>query len=208
MPFESKTKYGTQRDNTELILRTLEGIKRVLSRASVGSATLAEQQSQTTLLTTIDTVLDTIKLDTVNLDVALSTVSTEVTLAALLSELMLKADLTETQPVSIASIPIATGAATLVEQQLQTNELVSIAGDVILLSSINNNLNTISSNTSKENWDKIVGNSTEYTYIPSALNPLTDFLVQTIIYKTGVTTMFTRTFVYDADDNVTSITAT
>lgn len=38
--------------------------------------------------------------------------ATETTLAALLTELALKADLTETQPVSAASLPLPTGAAT------------------------------------------------------------------------------------------------
>lgn len=39
-------------------------------------------------------------------------VATQTTLAALLTELQLKADLTETQPVSAASLPLPTGAAT------------------------------------------------------------------------------------------------
>lgn len=57
-----------------------------------------------------------------------------------------------------------------------------------------------------ENWDKIVGNSTEYTYTPSTLVP-TNFLVASIIYKTGATTILTRTFAYNASDNLISITA-
>lgn len=43
--------------------------------------------------------------------------ATQTTLAALLTELQLKADLTETQPVSLASIPLATGAAIAANQQ-------------------------------------------------------------------------------------------
>lgn len=42
--------------------------------------------------------------------------STETTLAALLTELQLKADLTDTQPVSLASVPLPTGAATSANQ--------------------------------------------------------------------------------------------
>jgi hypothetical protein len=45
---------------------------------------------------------------------------------ALLTELQLKADLTETQPVSVASLPLPTGASTLTEQQTQTTELGAI----------------------------------------------------------------------------------
>lgn len=48
------------------------------------------------------------KLDTLNA----KDFATQTTLAALLTELQLKADLTETQPVSAASLPLPTGAAT------------------------------------------------------------------------------------------------
>ncbi len=41
----------------------------------------------------------------------------------LLTELQLKADLTETQPVSVASLPLPTGSSTLAEQQTQTTAL-------------------------------------------------------------------------------------
>lgn len=47
--------------------------------------------------------------------------ATQATLAALLTELQLKADLTETQPVSAASLPLPSGAATAANQQ--TNAL-------------------------------------------------------------------------------------
>lgn len=69
MPFETKTKYGTQRDNTELILRTLEGIKRVLQSINAagpgGDATLAEQLNQTVELQNMLSEL-TISLNTAN----------------------------------------------------------------------------------------------------------------------------------------------
>jgi hypothetical protein len=59
---------------------------------------------------------------------ALSSVdfATQTTLAALLTELQLKADLTETQPVSLASIPLATGAATEAKQDTGNTSLGSI----------------------------------------------------------------------------------
>ena len=57
-------------------------------------------------------------------------------------------------------------------------------------------------------WDKIVGNSIEFTYYTSVVanNPSGNKNVATAIYKTGATTMFTQTFVYDATDDVLSIT--
>lgn len=47
---------------------------------------------------------------------------------ALLAELQLKADLTETQPVSIASIPLPTGAATEAKQDVGNTSLSNIDG--------------------------------------------------------------------------------
>jgi hypothetical protein len=54
--------------------------------------------------------------------------ATQTTLAALLAELQNKADLSETQPVSMATIPLATGAATATKQDDQTTQLTAIAG--------------------------------------------------------------------------------
>lgn len=54
--------------------------------------------------------LDSILLDTTS--IASEDFATQTTLAALLAELELKADLTETQPVSAAALPLPTGAAT------------------------------------------------------------------------------------------------
>lgn len=56
-----------------------------------------------------------------------------------------------------------------------------------------------------ENWDKIAGNTLEMTYINGTLNP-NEQLLETIVYKTGVTTILTRTFAYDANDNMISST--
>jgi hypothetical protein len=68
-----------------------------------GVSTLAEQQTQTTSLQSIDTQV-----------------------GSLLTELQLKADLTETQPVSLASIPLPTGAATSANQVTTNSSLSSI----------------------------------------------------------------------------------
>jgi hypothetical protein len=53
-------------------------------------------------------------------------------LDSLLTELQLKADLTETQPVSAASLPLPTGASTLGEQQTQTTALGSLLTELQL----------------------------------------------------------------------------
>jgi hypothetical protein len=47
----------------------------------------------------------------------------------LLTELQLKADLTETQPVSVATLPLPSGAATGTKQDAQTALLTTIDGD-------------------------------------------------------------------------------
>jgi hypothetical protein len=63
----------------------------VQSAPIIGAATEAKQDSQIAILNTL---------------------ATQTTLAALLTELELKADLSETQPVSAASLPLPTGAST------------------------------------------------------------------------------------------------
>jgi hypothetical protein len=108
-----------------------------------GVSTLVEQQSQTALLTSIDTEIQSINA---SLDTQLSNVATEATLSALdtkitatnvkldslLTELQLKADLTETQPVSVS------GVATSALQTAGNASLASI--DTKLTSPLTTNL--------------------------------------------------------------------
>jgi hypothetical protein len=55
-------------------------------------------------------------------------------------------------------------------------------------------------------WDKIPGNSKEFTWIDG--NVGSNRLVSVIVYKTGVTTVMTQTLAYDpVTDEVISITA-
>jgi hypothetical protein len=77
-----------------------------------GAATSALQGTGNTSLSSIDTKL--------------SSQATAAKQDLLLAELQLKADLTETQPVSLASIPLATGAATSALQTTGNNSLASI----------------------------------------------------------------------------------
>lgn len=55
--------------------------------------------------------------------------ATQTTLAALLVELQAKADLSETQPVSAASLPLPSGASTEAKQDAAITQLTSIAGE-------------------------------------------------------------------------------
>lgn len=86
---------------------------------TTGLATSANQALEITELQSINTDMNTL----VAVDYA-----TQTTLAALLTELALKADLSETQPVSAASLPLPTGAAT--ETTLST-----VAGDTTSIDS-------------------------------------------------------------------------
>lgn len=58
-------------------------------------------------------------------------------------------------------------------------------------------------------WSTIPGNSEEYTYYTGIVagNPSGNKNVQTVVFKTGVTTIATQTYTWDSDDDVLSITA-
>ena len=90
-----------------------------------GAATSALQTTGNSSLSSIDG-----KLTTLNA----KDFATQTTLAALLTELQLKADLTDTQPVSVASLPLPSGAATSADQTTANNSLSSIDGKLPALS--------------------------------------------------------------------------
>lgn len=77
--------------------------------------------------------------------------ATQTTLAAVLADLQLKADLTETQPVSLASQPLPTGASTEAKQDDVITGLSNIEADVesgnALLTSIDADTSTIAGDT-------------------------------------------------------------
>lgn len=98
-----------------------------LPSGAATEATLATRATESTV--------GLIKSKTDNLDALLSTRATEATLATrateatlsnIFSELQLKADLTETQPVSVTSLPLPTGAATAANQTTANASLSSI----------------------------------------------------------------------------------
>lgn len=101
------------------------GVTQPVSAASLplptGASTSALQTSGNALLTTIDA--DTSTLAAVDF-------ATQTTLASLLTELGLKADLTETQPVSAASLPLPSGAATEATLSTIDADTSTIAGAV------------------------------------------------------------------------------
>lgn len=87
-----------------------------------GAATEAKQDTGNTSLSSIDG-----KFTTLNA----KDFSTSAKQDLLLAELQLKADLTETQPVSLASIPLATGAATEAKQDTGNTSLSGIGTNTV-----------------------------------------------------------------------------
>jgi hypothetical protein len=83
---------------------------------------------------------------------------------------------------------ILAGGAT--ETSLQS--LITIASAIETLAT---NLDTT---TTQASWASIVGNSIELTYN-------TDGNLETVLYKTGATTVFTQTLSYNVDGNLESI---
>lgn len=81
-----------------------------LASLEAKAATETKQDNQITELQAINTELDGQSTTLTSLDG--KDFATQTTLAALLTELQAKADLSETQPVSAASLPLPTGAAT------------------------------------------------------------------------------------------------
>ncbi len=121
--------------------------------APVGGATEAKQDAQIALATTLNTQVskeakqdtqitlattlnakdfatsakqDTAQASLGSIDTKLTSQATAAKQDLLLAELQLKADLTETQPVSLASIPLATGASTAANQATEIASLSSI----------------------------------------------------------------------------------
>lgn len=209
MPFETKTKYGTQRDNTEFILRTLESIKRAILAGNIttdlttveslltsidtelnSQATLIEQQSQTTLLTSIDGLINSIDTATTNL------LAESQSQSLTLTEIDNNTDNLET----LLTLDKDTGASTANTLRVVLEQ--SNSADISDILTSNQSTNTI---LQYENWDKIPGNSKVFTWVAGAVAP---FVIDTIEYYTGITLQITQTFTYDANDNVLTITAT
>jgi hypothetical protein len=79
---------------------------------------------------------------------------------------------------------------------------------ITALNSANTSLDNIELYSYRANWTTVIGNSIEYTYYAGveAGNPTgATTNVKTIVYKTGITTIFTQTIAYNAADLVISI---
>lgn len=79
-----------------------------------------------TTLVEVKNAVEAIEISNASIDAKLSSQATAAKQDALLAELQLKADLTETQPVSVATLPLPTGAATAANQATANASLSSI----------------------------------------------------------------------------------
>ena len=117
-------------------------------------------------------------------------VATQTTLAALLVELQLKADLTETQPVSLATVPLPTGAATQTTLAALLTEL-QLKADLTETQPVS----VVQSRLTKLEQEANDLQKT-FTFLSAGT---ADERVGTIVYSgttTPVTTPVTKTFVY------------
>ena len=93
--------------------------------------------------------------------------------------------------------------------EAKQDDIITALGGLALELTVDQiNLNT--DELEKNVWDSIAGNSIEFTYYTDTgggANPSGNKNIETAIYKTGVATIVTKTFVWDADDDVLSITA-
>lgn len=105
-------------------------------------------------------------------------------LSNILTELEGKADLGETQPVSAASLPLPSGAATEAKQDTQITELQGINEKLL-------------GNVIPENWDNIA-----ITYV-AAGNGVGE--IETVVYSLSASTVRTLTLTYNSDNEVSNI---
>lgn len=110
--------------------------------------------------------------------------ATQATLIALLAELALKADLTETQPVSQASQPLPTGAATE----------ATVASADSKLSDLNARLGG--------SLAPVEHDELEITYV-TAGNGIGE--IETVLYKLSTATVATLTLSYDASNRLIGV---
>lgn len=113
----------------------------------------------------------------------------------------LLAKLTDTQPVSAASLPLPTGAATEATITTIKNDIAQIKADT----------QTSMGYLLKKSWGLIVGNSIVMSYYSGVVageNPSGAANLEKAEYKTGVETIFTVTFTYDANNAVLTQTTT
>ncbi len=176
---------------TQTTLAALDA--KVTAVDTTDKSTATKQDAQTALLTTIDADTSTL---------AATDFATQTTSAAILAELALKADLTETQPVSAASLPLPAGAAVESKQDSAITELQSLNTSTDNIESDIAELNAkLASSLVPEVYDFL-----ELAYVAAGNGAGEIF---TVIYKTGGsggTTVATLTLSYDASNRLASVT--
>jgi len=173
-------------DPSAVLNLMLVELQNILAQLDVDLSTRASEATllaTNVLLTTIDIVLDNIKLDTANLDVALSTVATEVTLSAI-----------ETL--------ITTIDAVLDAIKLDTANLdvaLSTRASEATLSTISGNVSDIEALLVKSNLYKMKTEANDLVETYTWLNGGTaDQRVSTIVYSsTALALSVTETFTYN-----------
>jgi len=164
--------------NQALMITELESINTELDTQTTSLASIEAKDFATE--TTLSTKASEATLALLNA----KDFATQVTSAALLAELENKADLTETQPVSAASLPLPTGAAT---------EATVSASDSKL-----NDLNArLGGSLAPVEHDEL-----EITYV-TAGNGIGE--IETVLYKLSAATVATLTLAYDASNRLTSV---
>lgn len=164
----------------------------VFPASSIDTTGLATEAKQDAIITEIQS--SNTKLDDVNSELDTQTTrltsidskdfATQTTLQALLTELEAKADLTETQPVSAASLPLPTGAAT-----------------ESTLNNVDTKLQNLDSRLAGA-LAPVEHDELEITYVPSG-NGVGE--VQTVVYKLASATVATLTLSYDASNRLTGV---
>lgn len=111
--------------------------------------------------------------------------------------------------------PLPTGASTEAKQDDEIALLTTMDATLTnvegLIINMSGTLDDMFSLHQKANWSSIIGNSVEYNYYAglAAGNPSgSTSNVETVVYKTGVSTSFTQTFEYDLTNKVIKITTT
>lgn len=199
---------------TETTLSALNA--KVTAVDTTGKATEAKQDDIITNLATIESDIETGNVTLASIDG--KDFATQTTLAALLTELEAKADLSETQPVSAASLPLPAGAATETKQDTIITNLGTIETDIETLVTQTSDVATETSLAAQAADIALLEDRLGGDLVPEAF----DFIeltyvaagngegeVETATYKTGGaagTTVATLTLAYDASNRLTSVT--
>lgn len=196
-----------------------------ISIDTTGLATEAKQDDIIAELVDVNSELDT--QTAILTGVASTDFATQTTLAAVLTELQLKADLTETQPVSAASLPLPTGAATETTLLTVASDTTSIDSKITAVDTDNvtvissslptgaaTSANQTTANASLANIEsdldnlnaRLAGNLVPETFDEVVLTYIgsTD-RINTVVYKLSTVVVATLTLTYDGSDRLSGV---